>query len=215
MWCLRFSMVLFVLRGRYMNFEVFFIGLIVGSLLNIPIEIISYNISKIKRKPINMFPSIICGIAFEILFLRLGLNIIMIKVCIMTGILIIVSFVDLRHRIIPDFMVIATLAIGIVFSFFSGLSFIDMILGMIAGGVILFIVALIPNAMGGGDIKLMFAIGGFLGANRTLWAIMIAFILSSVVSIALILFKIKRTKDYIPFGPFLSLGSFISLLINI
>lgn len=79
----------------------------------------------------------------------------------------------------------------------------------------LFLVDLIPNAIGGGDIKLMFSVGSFLGLNTTLWALLLAFIIYSIISIALILLKIKETKDYIPFDPFLSLGSFISLLIFI
>ena len=128
---------------------------------------------------------------------------------------IIISFIDLRHRIIPDFIVVIALIIGIIFSFIVKASLIDTILGMISGGGILLLLALVPNAMGGGDIKLMFAIGAFLGLNRTLWALLLAFSISSIISIALIVFRKKGTKDYIPFGPFLSLGSFISLLIFI
>ncbi len=191
----------------------FIIGLIIGIILNGAIENISYSITKSERKTVNVLIPIICGLSFEILFLRLGFTIILAKSIVMTAILIIISFVDLRHRIIPNFMVIIALVIGIIFSFIAKTSLIDTILGMIAGGGILFLLALVPNAMGGGDIKLMFAIGAFLGLNRTLWALLLAFIISSIISIVLILLKIKGTKDYIPFGPFLSLGSFISILI--
>ena len=191
----------------------FIIGLIIGIILNGAIENISYSITKSERKTVNVLIPIICGLSFEILFLRLGFTIILAKSIVMTAILIIISFVDLRHRIIPNFMVIIALVIGIIFSFIAKTSLIDTILGMIAGGGILFLLALVPNAMGGGDIKLMFAIGVFLGLNRTLWALLLAFIISSIISIVLILLKIKGTKDYIPFGPFLSLGSFISILI--
>ena len=194
---------------------IFIIGLIIGSILNFVIERISYSVTKNKRKTVNVFIPIICGFIFEILFLRFGFTIILAKAIVMSAILIIISFIDLRHRIIPNFMVVIALVIGIIFSFIAKTSLIDTILGMICGGGILFLLALIPNAMGGGDIKLMFAIGAFLGPNRTLWALLLAFIISSIISIVLILLKIKGTKDYIPFGPFLSLGSFISLLIFI
>ena len=194
---------------------IFIIGLIIGSILNFVIERISYSVTKNKRKTVNVFIPIICGFIFEILFLRFGFTIILAKAIVMSAILIIISFIDLRHRIIPNFMVVIALVIGIIFSFIAKTSLIDTILGMICGGGILFLLALIPNAMGGGDIKLMFAIGALLGPNRTLWALLLAFIISSIISIVLILLKIKGTKDYIPFGPFLSLGSFISLLIFI
>ena len=196
---------------------IFVIGLIIGITLNGAIERISYHITKNKNeiKTMNVFIPIICGLSFEILFLRLGFTTILAKAIAMTVILIIISFIDLRHRIIPNFMVVIALIIGIIFSFITQSSFLDTILGMICGGGILFLLALIPNVMGGGDIKLMFAMGTFLGLNGTLWALILAFIISSIISIALILLKIKGTKDYIPFGPFLSLGSFISLLIFI
>lgn len=198
-----------------MYIVIFIIGLIIGSILNFIIEKISYSITKNKRKTANVVIPIICGLAFEVLFVRFGFTIILAKAIAMTVILIIISFVDLRHRIIPNFIVVIALAVGIIFSFITKTSFVDTILGMIAGGGILFLLALVPNAMGGGDIKLMFAIGAFLGLNRTLWALLLAFIISSIISIVLILLKIKGTKDYIPFGPFLSLGSFISLMIFI
>ena len=191
----------------------FIIGLIIGSILNFIIEKISYSITKNKRKTAKVVIPIICGVEFEVLFLRFGFTIILAKAIVMTVILIIISFIDLHHRIIPNFMVVIALVVGIIFSFITKTSLIDTILGMICGGGLLFLLALVPNAMGGGDIKLMFAIGAFLGLNRTLWALLLAFIISSIISIALILLKIKGTKDYIPFGPFLSLGSFISLLI--
>ncbi|HEY5584943.1 MAG TPA: A24 family peptidase [Ruminiclostridium sp.] len=194
---------------------IFIIGLIIGIILNGVIESISYSITKSNAKTVNAFAPIICAFAFEILFLRLGFTILLAKAVAMIAILIIISIIDLRHRIIPDFMVGIALVIGIMFSFIDRASPIDTLLGMIAGGGILFLLAFIPNAMGGGDIKLMFAIGAFLGLNRTLWALLLAFSISSIISIVLILFKVKGKKDYIPFAPFLSLGSFISLMILI
>ena len=163
---------------------IFIIGLIIGIILNGVIENISYSITKSKRKTVNVFVPIICSLSFEILFLRLGFTIILAKAVVMTLILIIISFIDLRHRIIPNFMVVIALVIGIIFSFIAKTSLIDTIFGMISGGGILFLLALVPNAMGGGDIKLMFAIGAFLGLNRTLWALLLAFIISSIISIA-------------------------------
>jgi leader peptidase (prepilin peptidase)/N-methyltransferase len=68
----------------------------------------------------------------------------------------------------------------------------------------------VPNALGGGDIKFMFAAGLYLGLYGVLRAIPAAFIAASIAGILLLLFKIKKAKEYIPFGPFLALGSFIA-----
>jgi len=191
------------------------IGFTIGMVLNVVIERISYSITKSEKRGINIFIPIMTVLSFEILYMRLGFTMILAKAMVMTAILIIISFIDLRHRIIHDFMVIIAIMMGILFVIITRAKLSDTILGMIVGGGILFLLALIPNAMGGGDIKLMFAMGAFLGLNRTLWAILLAFIMSSIISIVLLLFKIKGTKDTIPFGPFLSLGSFMSLLIFI
>ena len=192
---------------------IFIIGLISGVVLNIVIDSISFSIVKDKEGTINILVPVVCIVSYEILFFRLGISIILVKAMVMTAILIIISFIDLRHRIIPDFMVSLALAAGIIFSFISGASFLDTIMGMIVGGGVMFLLALVPSTLGGGDIKLMFAMGAFLGVNKTLWALIIAFIAASVISIALIFLKIKGTKDYIPFGPFLAFGSFISLVL--
>lgn len=198
-----------------MHIFMIIMGLIIGSLLNILIESVSYSINKIKRKPFNILTPIIFSLCCEVLFLRLGTTVILIKGIMMTAILIVISFVDYRHKIIPDFMVVVTGVVGIIFSFIIKTSILDTALGMICGGGIMFLLSLVPNTMGGGDIKLMFAIGSFLGANKILWALLLAFSISSIVSVILIVFKIKGAKDHIPFGPFLSLGSYISLLIFI
>ncbi|WP_411955959.1 hypothetical protein [Clostridium estertheticum] len=56
----------------------------------------------------------------------------------------------------------------------------------------------------------MFVLGIFLGAKGVLIALFLAFVIASIISILLLLFKIKKRKDHIPFGPFLALGSFIA-----
>ena len=81
---------------------------------------------------------------------------------------------------------------------------------MLLGGGVLLLLALVPGVLGGGDIKMMFVLGTFLGAKGVLYALFLAFVIASIVSILLLLFRIKKRKDYIPFGPFLALGSFIA-----
>lgn len=196
-----------------MNILVLFIGLILGAIISWLIELVSGRISKNKRKAMKVKAIFICILAFEALHMRHGFTALLAKGIVMSSILIIISFIDLRYRIIPDFLVIINLAAGIVFSLILRTPIQQTLIGMLLGGGIMFLLALIPHSLGGGDIKLMFSIGAFLGYNRILSALAIAFILSSVISLVLILFKKKKTKDYIPFAPFLAIGSFISLLI--
>lgn len=140
------------------------------------------------------------------------INLIIIKVILLSCILFIISFIDIKHRIIPNKLVLITLIIGIIFSFIGDMTFYKALLGMIVGGGIMFVLALVPNVLGGGDIKLMFALGAFLGPIKIIWAILLAFIFAALLSIILLIVKIKKKNEYIPFGPFLALGTLIAYI---
>jgi len=197
-----------------MIYIIFFMGLSIGFLLNFIINRISFSISgTISGGKNRLILTILFNVLlFLICFFRFGFNILFFKAVVLVSILIIVSVVDLKHKIIPNFMVILTLAMGILFLLARDISFTSALLGMLVGGGLLFLLAFMPGAMGGGDIKLMFALGAFLGLNKTLGALIIAFIVAGVISAFLLLFKLKGRKDVIPFGPFLALGSIISFL---
>lgn len=198
-----------------MIIPVLFIGLFIGVLISISINRILTKMFEDNKRNIDFFSIAAYEFCFLTAYIKFGFNILFVRVIILTGLLVVISFVDLKTRIIPDFMVIITLVLGIILSCIGGSSLWDSIIGMLTGGAVLFILALIPNAMGGGDIKLMFAVGTFLGFSKTLWAIVIAFMIASVIGLLLLMFKVIGRKDHIPFGPFLALGSFISLMIFI
>src|SRR3989344_5369953 len=66
------------------------------------------------------------------------------------------------------------------------------------------------RGMGGGDVTLGFLIGMVNGFPNNILAIFLGFIIGAVVSVVLVLIKIKTIKDTIPFGPFLILGSIVA-----
>ncbi|HEY5589003.1 MAG TPA: A24 family peptidase [Candidatus Paceibacterota bacterium] len=207
----------------------FFGGLVIGFFLCIVIKKISYlvaskenienyinimNSKKIKKytqfTTRDIIVILISGLLFIISFLQIGLNVIFIKALVLNSILIVVSFIDIEHQIIPNKIIIFTLVIGVLFSFVDNISFMSGVVGMLFGGGVLLILALVPGVLGGGDIKLMFVLGMFLGAKGVLYALLLAFVIASIISIFLLVFKIKKRKDYIPFGPFLAIGSFLA-----
>lgn len=77
------------------------------------------------------------------------------------------------------------------------------------------VTSLIPEGMGGGDVKLGLLLGTFLGylgaPGHVLVAMFLAFVVGSLVSVAVLLAGGSR-KSAIPFGPFLSLGAVVSVL---
>jgi prepilin signal peptidase PulO-like enzyme (type II secretory pathway) len=66
--------------------------------------------------------------------------------------------------------------------------------------------------MGGGDIKLAFVMGLLLGLQRTSLAMLVAFNSAAIVGVALLLAHRKRSRDVIPFGPFLIGGTIVAYL---
>ena len=159
------------------------------------------------------------GIIYIILFFYLGLSIDLVFYAFITSILIIISFIDYYHQIIPDELVLLILISTIIskavtyFIYKTPLLLLDSISSFIGAGIIFIIIALVSNGgMGGGDIKLSAALGFILGLKKTLLNTLLSFIIGAICSIFLLLSGRKGRKDAIPFGPFINISFFITLL---
>lgn len=155
---------------------------------------------------------LITGIVFVLIYQKLGLNLYFLKGITLASIVIAMSVIDYKHFIIPDKLSIFTLISAIIFNILlRDISIKSLALAFLLGGGLLFVIALI-GPMGGGDIKIMAGFSLYLGIEKTIAALLIAFILAGVIGIILIALKIKDRKDYIPFGPFLGGASAITFL---
>jgi leader peptidase (prepilin peptidase)/N-methyltransferase len=132
--------------------------------------------------------------------------------------LIVVSFIDLDHQIIPDVISLPGIVVGLVASALGqGPPLLDSVLGALVGGGILYAVAVGYHAltaregMGGGDIKLLAMIGAFLGWRGVLVTLIVGSFTGAVVGISLILVRRTDSRVPIPFGPFLALGAVCAL----
>lgn len=85
-------------------------------------------------------------------------------------------------------------------------------IGAVCVSVPMLLLALvISGAFGGGDIKLMFALGLFLGWKNTLLAVFFAVLTGGAYACYLLAGKKAGRKDHFPFGPFLCLGAAIAM----
>jgi leader peptidase (prepilin peptidase) / N-methyltransferase len=131
-----------------------------------------------------------------------------------------VAVIDLFHFIIPDSITLPGLILAILVSFFpEGLSPLQCLYGILAGGGSLFCIGIIGEwafkkgeAMGGGDVKLMALCGAVFGWKLGLLTIVLAAFIGSIVGIGLVLFKVFSKDHKIPFGPFLACGLWASVL---
>lgn len=137
------------------------------------------------------------------------------------SILLVVSFIDLSHQIVPDLITLPGIPLGILCaSTILPVGLLNSALGILLGGGILWGLAWVSpyifgkEGMGGGDIKLMAMIGAFLGWKPTLLTIMLGALTGSLVGIALIALKMVRRDQYVPFGPFLAFGALVAMFFH-
>lgn len=67
------------------------------------------------------------------------------------------------------------------------------------------------GGMGGGDVKLAAMLGALYGTEIITLSLFVSFALGGFIGLLLIITKIKGRKDYIPFGPYICLGTLIVL----
>lgn len=150
-------------------------------------------------------------------------NLDLIKYLILAPMLLSVVVIDYKLQIIPNRLNLTMFEIGLVFAFLYGFSnvaiSINMLLGMLAGGGIFLIITLLgglvygKEAMGLGDVKLMGALGLYFGLTNIIIVSLVSFLICAIISIFLLATKIKKTDEYIPFGPFIVVGAFISIFV--
>jgi len=156
---------------------------------------------------------LLTGLLFAAAYAHTGLTALLLKQLFLIAVLIVVSFIDLKHLIIPDRVIIFSLACGILLNLVAGdLSLLSAFLGFSAAAAFLLVPALIyRGGMGGGDIKLAAVIGFFLGWPNGLLAIFLGCLLGAVTGLILVLTGLKGRKDAIPFGPYLALGTLLAM----
>ena len=150
-------------------------------------------------------------------------NLDLIKYLILTPMLLSVFIIDYKLQIIPNRLNLTIFEVGLVFAFLYGLSnvaiSINMLLGMLAGGGIFLGITLLgglvygKEAMGLGDVKLMGALGLYFGLTNIIIIALLSFLIGAILSILLIVTRIKKMDEYIPFGPFIVIGALITIFV--
>lgn len=157
---------------------------------------------------------LLTGIMALGLFFKYGPTIQMLVYFTFAAILIIITFIDIDHRIIPDSLSLP----GIVVFFCAALTipsmtWHDSVLGIVVGGGSLFAVAVVyhlltrKEGMGGGDIKLLAMIGALIGWKGVLFTVFVSSAAGTIIGLGIMIATRQNMKLAVPFGPFLSLGA--------
>ncbi len=159
------------------------------------------------------------GIIWVAIYAYYGQSWITLEYFILSFGLIVGSFIDYDHMILPDEITLGGCLLGLLAAAINPeRAFLDGLFGFIFGGGVLWLVAYIyyvftgREGLGGGDIKLLAWIGSILGWESIPFVILSSSILGSVVGLFLARKSEDKLKAMIPFGPFIALGALLYLL---
>ncbi|NLZ51874.1 MAG: prepilin peptidase [Thermoanaerobacteraceae bacterium] len=170
---------------------------------------------------------LITGVIFVILYWKYGISIDFIFTVYLMSVLILVFFIDLDHMIIPNELVIAGLIGGILLfvlrfwfndRLIDGAAWYSPLLGMVVTSGFLLLIALIgmaiygTDAFGMGDVKIFLPIGLTLGFKLAVISLVFSVFIGGFAGLFLMITGLKHRKSHIPFGPFIVLGAFLSIL---
>ena len=150
-------------------------------------------------------------------------NLNLFKFIILSPMLVSAFCIDYKLHIIPNRLNLTIFEIGLLIAVIGGISDINFAInaleGMLVGGGIFLIITLIgglfagKEAMGYGDVKFMAALGLYFGFANMIAITFMAFLIGAIISAILIIFKVKKTNEYIPFGPFIVIACYIAIFI--
>ena len=177
----------------------------------------------------NIVLSIIVSIIYVLLLYKFGIgktflsNLNLIKCLVLTPMILSAFVIDFKEQIIPKRLNLTIFESGLVLLFAAGIFNINiaisMFFGMLVGGGTFLLITLIggliagKEAMGFGDVKLMAGLGLYFGLANIVLVTLVSFLLGAIISIILLITKVRKTSEYIPFGPFIVLGCFIVMFV--
>lgn len=130
--------------------------------------------------------------------------------------LLVVAYIDLKQRRIPNALIYPALGVMLLFHLLVRLQ--SPLATLLGGGLAFLMFALAawlrPGDLGGGDIKLATLLGITFGFPVVLWALLVGVGSGAVVAVVMIIGGGRGRKTHIPYGPFLCLGAIIALFYN-
>lgn len=162
------------------------------------------------------------GVIFALLFWHSGLSaqlgIMAFYACLLT----VVFVIDLEHGLILNRVVYPALIVALLLALVpqpwltrwvvtNGIA--NAALGGAIGFTIFLLIAIVSRGgMGWGDVKLVALIGLATGFPLVLFAIVLSAIIGTMVAVALMIARRRRFGETLPFGPFLAVGTMITLV---
>ena len=130
--------------------------------------------------------------------------------------IVILSFItvtDLEQYVIFDCMLLPFAILGLCYTLHLKLPTTEHLAAALGGGLLFLLLTLLTKgAIGGGDIKLIAALGLWLGIRPLLSVIMYGFLAGGAAALFLLVTKQKKRRDYFAYGPYFALSGIAVLL---
>ena len=164
--------------------------------------------------------TVIYLVLFNLLVYMQGFSYVTILYAICMFSLMLVFSIDYRYQLIADESHIIIAIVAVINIFFNLNNWYDYLIGAIIGGGSFYLLGLLAlwiykkEGMGFGDVKLMAALGLLFGFKNILVITILSFAIGAVISILLMIFKIKKIDSYIPFGPFIVIAAILVMFFD-
>ena len=162
---------------------------------------------------------IIVALLWTVLFYYYNVSWLFFEYCILSFGLVVGSFIDLDHMILPDEITLGGCVLGLIAAAINPeRDFFDGLYGFLFGGGVLWLVAYVyyvftgREGLGGGDIKLLAWIGSVLGWKAIPFVILSSSVLGSIVGLYISRKSENKLKAMIPFGPFIAAGALLYIM---
>jgi len=162
---------------------------------------------------------IVLATAYGYLWILLGPSVKLVLYLIYTAVFALILVTDLERRLILNVVTYPCIMLASVAGFFmEGTTWWSTLAGGAIGLAFFLCAALIGNAlfgsgaMGGGDVTLATLVGLITGFPLVIEALVLTILVGAVVSLILLITRVRGLRDYVPYGPFLIAGAAITLL---
>lgn len=171
-----------------------------------------------KEKISIQYPivEILNAILYVAIYLKFGFTLNLFKFCLLASLLIVIGTIDLQTKNVYNSTIIFGVVSGLIF---LGLEWLETrvipwnyITGAFIGFLVIYLIVILTQGMGEGDIDIALICGLFLGIKGILVTLFISIVLGGLVATGILILKLKDKKAEIAFGPYLAIGGLIACL---